>query len=230
MTADRARRGPSVIVPLTSGGAAVSTRLRHHRRRPCRRRAGARLSRSCGGSVAGKPVSSRCVPAAVHGSPPTDTLAHEAFIVAADLDGNRSGARVRIGAGIEAAQLIASLGDDVERRELLIWDKQRDDLVVHETVRLGSCCSTNSIVRRLRGVATVTALLERVRATRLASCIGRQCHAAAQAHCFAATKLGGEWPAVDDKSLLATLPTWLAPFLNMRRAATISPPSTDDGA
>ena len=33
----------------------------------------------------------------------TDTLAHEQFIVAADLDGNRSSARVRIGAGIEAA-------------------------------------------------------------------------------------------------------------------------------
>ena len=45
----------------------------------------------------------------------TDTLANERFIVAADLDGNRSSARVRIGAGIDGADLISSLGDEVER-------------------------------------------------------------------------------------------------------------------
>ena len=30
---------------------------------------------------------------------------------------------------------------------------------------------------------------------------------------FAAAHLGGEWPAVDDKNLIATLDGWLAPFL-----------------
>ncbi|MDP9465253.1 MAG: ATP-dependent helicase HrpB, partial [Actinomycetota bacterium] len=68
----------------------------------------------------------------------TAALADERFIVAADLDGNRSSARVRIGAGIDAADLIASLGDEVERLQVLTWDKQRDDLVSHETMRLGS--------------------------------------------------------------------------------------------
>ncbi|MEY2552944.1 MAG: ATP-dependent helicase HrpB, partial [Ilumatobacteraceae bacterium] len=99
--------------------------------------------------------------------PPTDILANERFIVAADLDGNRTGARVRIAAGIEPAQVISSLGDDVERQQVLIWDKERDDLVVHETVRLGSMLLDEHHRPAFPGQETVAALLERVRATRL---------------------------------------------------------------
>jgi ATP-dependent helicase HrpB len=144
----------------------------------------------------------------------TDALANEQFIVAADLDGNRSSARVRIGAGIEAAQLIASLGDDIERQQVLAWDKQRDDLVVHETVRLGSMLLDEQYRPAANGEATVAALVERVRATRLgvlnwtpnAQQLRRRL-------AFAATHLDEGWPAVDDKSLIATLDEWLAPFL-----------------
>jgi ATP-dependent helicase HrpB len=145
---------------------------------------------------------------------PNDSLANEVFIVAADLDGNRSGARVRIGAGIEATQLIASLGDDVERRDVLTWDKQRDDLVVHETVRLGSMLLDEQYRPATRGEATVAALVERVRATRLGALHWTE--AATQMRrrmAFAAANLAGEWPAVDDRSLLATLDDWLAPYL-----------------
>src|SRR4029078_4855085 len=64
------------------------------------------------------------------------------------------------------------------------------------------------------GEATVEALAERVRATRLAV-LGwtpaavqlRQRIACASEH------LDGEWPPLDDRTLLATLDEWLAPFL-----------------
>ena len=146
---------------------------------------------------------------------PTDGLANEQFIVAADLDGNRSSARVRIGAGIGAAELIASLGDDVERQQVLTWDKQRDDLVSHETVRLGSMLLDEQFRPAPRGQETVATLVERVRATRLA--VLNWTPAANQLRrrlLFAATHLGDEWPPVDDKTLLATLDQWLAPFLD----------------
>jgi ATP-dependent helicase HrpB len=146
--------------------------------------------------------------------PATDTLANERFIVAADLDGNRSSARVRIGAGIEPADLIASLGDDVERQRVLTWDKQRDDLVVHETVRLGSMLLDEQYRPAPPGDETVDALLERVRVTRLG--VLNWTEGAQQLRrrlAFAAGHLPGEWPAVDDKTLVATLSDWLAPFL-----------------
>ena len=48
------------------------------------------------------------------------------------------------------------------------WDKQRDDLVVHETVRLGSMTARRAVPPGApRRDATVDALIERVRATRL---------------------------------------------------------------
>ncbi len=144
----------------------------------------------------------------------TDPLANERFIVAADLDGNRSGARVRIGGGIEAAELITSLGDEIERQQILTWDKQRDDLVVHETTRLGSMLLDEQYRPAAPGPTTVSALLERVRATRLA--VLNWTGAAKQLRrrmAFAATMLGGDWPAIDDKSLIATLGDWLAPYL-----------------
>jgi ATP-dependent helicase HrpB len=145
---------------------------------------------------------------------PNDPLANEGFIVAADLDGNRSGARVRIGAGISPAQLIAALGDGVERREVLTWDKQRDDLVVHETVRLGSMLLDEQYRPATTGEATVAALLDRVRATRLAALHWTESAKQMRLRMsFAADHLTGEWPKVDDKSLLATLDDWLAPYV-----------------
>jgi len=145
----------------------------------------------------------------------TDNLANERFIVAADLDGNRTSARVRIGAGIEPAELIRSLGDDVERQHIVTWDKQRDDLVSHETVRLGSMVIDEQYRPALIGDETVAVLVERVRATRLAvlnwTDRARQLR---RRMAFAAQHLGDDWPSVDDKVLLATLEEWLVPFLH----------------
>ena len=145
----------------------------------------------------------------------TDSLANEQFIVAADLDGNRTSARVRIGAGIEPAELIRSLGDDVERQRILTWDKQRDDLVSHETVRLGSMLLQEQYRPAPIGDETVAALVERVRSTRLAVLnwtTGAQHLRRRMA--FAAAHLGDDWPNVDDKTLVATIEDWLVPFLH----------------
>ncbi|MBI5089650.1 MAG: ATP-dependent helicase HrpB, partial [Actinobacteria bacterium] len=61
-----------------------------------------------------------------------DPLAREQFVVAADLDGNRTSARIRLGAGLDADELEQALAADIERRDSLVWDKQRNDLV-HRT-------------------------------------------------------------------------------------------------
>jgi ATP-dependent helicase HrpB len=145
----------------------------------------------------------------------TDSLANEQFIVAADLDGNRTSARVRIGAGIEPAELIRSLGNDVERQRILTWDKQRDDLVSHETARLGSMLLDEQYRPAPIGDETVAALVERVRATRLA--VLNWTTGAKQLRrrmAFAAGQLGDDWPNVDDKTLVAAIEEWLVPFLH----------------
>ena len=67
-----------------------------------------------------------------------DSLAREAFIVAADIDGGRGNARLRRGAAVDANHIAPVLGDDVDVESHLAWDKSRDDLVLKVTRKVGS--------------------------------------------------------------------------------------------
>ncbi|MFZ4720004.1 MAG: ATP-dependent helicase HrpB [Ilumatobacteraceae bacterium] len=147
-------------------------------------------------------------------TPPTDPLADERFVVAADLDGKRDNARIRIGAALDAEALITALADQIERREALVWDKQRDDLVERVELRLGGMVLDERVTTPQPGEATAAALLERVRATRLAV-LGWTERTTALRHrvAFLRRELGDDWPDWSDAALLKSLDDWLAPFL-----------------
>jgi ATP-dependent helicase HrpB len=143
-----------------------------------------------------------------------DPLAREPFVVAADLDGNRTSARVRLGAGLDAEELETALADHIERRETLTWDKQRNDLVVRVETRLGNMTVSDQVRGPTPGADTTAALVERVAATRLAAldmalAAGLRSRLAFVRHRFP----DGGWPDTSDKHLLATLGEWLAPYL-----------------
>lgn len=147
-------------------------------------------------------------------TPPTDPLADERFVVAADLDGKRDNARIRIGAALDAGELMAALADQLERRETLAWDKQRDDLVVRHEVRLGGMLLDERTLAPEPGEATAAALLERVRATRLTALRWTDRTTGLRHRmAFLRREFGDEWPDWSDKALLATLEHWLGPFL-----------------
>ncbi|MDO8390623.1 MAG: ATP-dependent helicase HrpB [Actinomycetota bacterium] len=145
---------------------------------------------------------------------PSDSLAAERFVVAADLDGKRDNARIRIGAAIDVQQVIDALADQIERREALVWDKQRDDLVLRTETRLGGMLLDEQVRAAPAGDATTAALVERVRATRLGA-LGSAPGSSLRARvAFLRRTLGGdEWPDWSDAALLATLDEWLAPYL-----------------
>jgi ATP-dependent helicase HrpB len=143
-----------------------------------------------------------------------DALAHEPFIVAADLDGNRTSARIRLGAGLDAAELEASLAHEVERRESLVWDKQRNDLVERIETRLGNMVISDIARTPAPGPATVAALVERLRVTRLAP-LDMAAAANLRARLALLTRLFPDdgWPDTSDAALLVTLDDWLVPYL-----------------
>ena len=64
-----------------------------------------------------------------------DPLATAPFVVAADLDGKRSRARIRLAAAVDAFE-IAGVLDDVVEHDRLEWDDDRDDLVLRVERRL----------------------------------------------------------------------------------------------
>jgi ATP-dependent helicase HrpB len=147
-------------------------------------------------------------------TPPTDPLANERFVVAADLDGKRDNARIRIGAALDTQELITALADQIEQRVNLVWDKQRDDLVERIETRLGGMLLDERVSAPQPGDATVDALVERVRITRLAALPWPERTMSLRHRvAFLRRTFGEAWPDWTDKTLLAELDEWLAPFL-----------------
>ncbi len=150
--------------------------------------------------------------------PPTDPIANERFVVAADLDGKRDNARIRIGAALDTADLMSALADQIERREALVWDKGRDDLVQRVEMRLGGMLLEETVRSAPPGADTVAALVERVRSTRLAALGWSERAAALKARVTflrlePGTEAADAWPDWSDAALLRTLDDWLAPYL-----------------
>ncbi len=146
-----------------------------------------------------------------------DPLAHAEFVVAADLDGRRAGARIRLAAAVEASDIAAVLDDVVERRRL-VWDAVRDDLVLRVERRLDALALGEETRGPLPGDDTVDALVDRVRATRLAVLDWTPGAVQLRARVAFLRQAAGDdapaWPDVSDRALLATIDTWLRPYLS----------------
>jgi len=144
----------------------------------------------------------------------TDPLAGEALIVAADLDGNRKDARIRMGAAIDQDDVMGVFGDQVQVSDVTSWNKGRNDLVRRVSRRLDSLDLGSVETRPEAGAATDAALLERVRATRLKVLNWTpRAKGFRDKVSFVRQHLGDEWPDMSDRALLADLEDWLLPFM-----------------
>ena len=142
-----------------------------------------------------------------------DPLATVPFVVAADLDGKRSGARIHLAGAVDAVEIAALLEGVIEDRRLE-WDAERDDLVERVERRLDALRLGESVGPAGAGAATTAALVARVRATRLAVLPWTPATTQLRARvAFVRSVIGDAWPDVSDDALLATLDEWLAPYL-----------------
>jgi ATP-dependent helicase HrpB len=146
--------------------------------------------------------------------PDTDPLAAEEFVVAADLDGKRDRARIRLGAAIDADDVVSVFADELDETRTLTWVSSRDDLVENVERRLGSIRLGIQSRPPTSGDATVAALVQRVRATQLAV-LGWSANAIRlrERVDFLHRTIGEPWPDWSVATLVRTLDTWLAPYL-----------------
>jgi ATP-dependent helicase HrpB len=143
-----------------------------------------------------------------------DALAREGFIVAADLDGGRGGSRLRRGAAVDAAHIAPVLGDDVTLETDLVWDKSRDDLVMRVVRRVGSLRIDERDLAPVPGDDTTAALLARVADTSMRVLGGAERAESLRSRAeFVRHHLGGDWPDLSRRAMLAGLDDWLVPFL-----------------
>ncbi len=146
--------------------------------------------------------------------PDTDPLAAEAFVVAADLDGKRDRARIRLGVAIDADDVVSVFADELDETRTLTWVSSRDDLVENVERRLGSIRLGVQSRPPTPGDATVAALIQRVRATQLAVLGWTAASIRLRERVeFLHRTVGEPWPDWSVATLVRTLDTWLAPYL-----------------
>ena len=143
-----------------------------------------------------------------------DSLAREPLLAVAEVDGRRSRGRIRLAAPLDPDDLDALAGDQVVEHARLVWDADRDDLVARVERELGRL-RLGSVERRPEpGLAATTALVDRVRATRLAALPWTDGARSVQARVgFLRAVVGDPWPDLSDAALRRTLDAWLAPLL-----------------
>ena len=142
-----------------------------------------------------------------------DHIARERFVVAADIDQQRGGSRLRRGAAVDLDLIAPVLGDDVELETWLQWDKARNDLVMHVVRKVGSIRIDERDIPATPGPETTAALLDRVKATQLVVLGGDGARGFRDRIGFLRHHLGDEWPDASNAHLIATLDEWLSPFL-----------------
>jgi ATP-dependent helicase HrpB len=146
--------------------------------------------------------------------PDDDPLADEAFVVAADLDGRRDRARIRLAAVVDTDAVVAEFGADIVERRSIEWDTGRDDLVETLERRLGSIQLGQQVGRPEPGDDTTAALMKHVRSTQLG--VLRWTNAASSLRErveFLFRTVGDPWPDWSSDQLVASVDEWLAPYL-----------------
>ncbi len=147
--------------------------------------------------------------------PENDPLSREPFIVAADLDGKRDRARIRRAAAVDADAVIETHADDIIEQRSVAWDADRDDLVERVERRLGAIRLGVQQGPPPPGDSATAALLGHVIATDLDALRWTDAAIALRRRVeFLHANAGDPWPDWSVPALLATVDTWLAPYLH----------------
>lgn len=146
--------------------------------------------------------------------PDRDPLAHEEFVVAADLDGRRDRSRIRLAAALDADEVARELADQVTESVRVEWDAGRDDVVERAERRLGAMRLGETVRPARPGADTTRALLARAQTTGLAV-LGWSAASLAlrQRVAFLHRTIGDPWPDWNVETLTRTVDQWLAPYL-----------------
>lgn len=152
--------------------------------------------------------------------PTSDALAGSDYVVAADLDGHRKSARIRLGLAVHEQDLHRSLGDELHEERSIKWDKTRGDIVEHVVVRIGNLRISERTATAPVCDETEEAIFEHLARRKFASVVEadgfrRLC---SRVEFLRRTfpegdASGDEWPNWSESNLIATAHEWLRPYL-----------------
>jgi ATP-dependent helicase HrpB len=143
-----------------------------------------------------------------------DPLCTEEFIVAAHLDGARE-ARIFLAAGLHREDLVQYHGDRIHTEVVVQWDDRNGCVQARQQQGIGELVIQDAPLKDVDPAELVVTLLEGIRLRGLACLPWSDAARALQARIqFVHEHIDPNWPDVSDDKLLATLESWLPPYLN----------------
>ena len=150
--------------------------------------------------------------------PEAQSLTACEFLVIADLDAAERDAMIRLAAPIERTAVEKDFADLIETRERIEWDSREQAVVAQREQWLGAMKLAERRLERADPELLTSALIAGVRAMGLA-CLpwskeSRQLRDRVQFARRLDTREPNPWPDFSDSALLASLETWLQPWLS----------------
>ncbi len=171
------------------------------------------------------------------------SLARQELIVALDLDDRERNARILLAAPLSRAELERHFADRLEIVQSIEWSEREQAVVASRMTRLDAIVLAEQPLQEVSPDAGRTAMLEGVRRMGLQSLpwstdarglqarmeLLRGLEAAGSGSREGCDSEGATWPAVSDSALMATLESWLSPWLDgvMRREHLARVPLVD---
>ncbi|WP_439534462.1 ATP-dependent helicase HrpB [Polymorphobacter sp.] len=149
--------------------------------------------------------------------PADEALARAEWLVVADASGAAAGARVMMGAAIEAASVERLLGDMIETRAVLEFDMASGGVVAETRRRLGAITLARSPAERPDPALVLAALLDGLRQHGLWLLPWGEASAGLRARAAFAHSQGAEVVDLSDAGLMARLEDWAGPLLAGKR-------------
>ncbi len=142
----------------------------------------------------------------------SDPLAASPFLVATDLDGDNTDAKIRQAAAITLAQIEEHFADGITEQNQCAWSRREGRVLARRQRRLGQLVLEDHPWPDAPQEDVAVAMLDGVRQ------IGLRPSKAAK-RLMARIALVDGFPAMDDQSLLDTVDDWLLPHLGNARSA-----------
>jgi ATP-dependent helicase HrpB len=143
--------------------------------------------------------------------PNTDPLAPEPFLVAADLDGKRKDARIRMAAAIDPDEVVFAFADEIDERTELVWDADR---IVERTERRLGGIVLESFERRARPDDRTRAMvLDRIRSDPRFLVWSGAVGSFIDRVAFLRRSDPDRWPAWSSETLTDEVEEWLASWI-----------------
>ena len=147
------------------------------------------------------------------GLAPGQSLAYEAWIVAAEVDDAGADSKILLAAPLEESILEAHFGEQIRIEEVIAWDASSGAVLARRRAQLGALVLSDAAVRDPDPESIRLALLDALRAEGADALPWSDASRRLQQRMLFLRRLNPDWPDVSDTALMAHIDAWLGPRL-----------------